>query len=168
MKTPNLLPQALRVALERRTPRERLALALLAGTALLALWAQLLWSLHGERARLARLVAGMEMQNAAMRHATAAMRGANAAAAPVRALSAEQALASFPGDLQMAGISTLTVQPHAPGQLRLSGNAGFDAWLGWLAKVQAGHGVHVLRAEMEATGGGTVKLEAIIALPGTG
>lgn len=154
-------------ALGRRTHRERLALAVMAGTIAIALWAQLLWSAHHERARYARLVSELQIQNGVMRQAGEVIRGAKAQGKAIRSITAEQALAVFAEGLRSAGISSVTVLPDAQGRFRLTGSASFDAWLGWLAKSHATYGIQVTRLEMEPSGmPGQVKIEATIALAG--
>ncbi len=154
-------------ALERRTHRERLALAVMAGTIVIALWTQLLWSAHHERARYTRLVSELQAQNGAMRLARDAMRGAKTQGKAIRAITPEQALTIFADGLRSAGISSVTVLPDAQGRFRLTGSTGFDAWLGWLAKAHADYGIQVVRVAIEPSGTpGLVKIEATIALAG--
>lgn len=154
-------------ALDRRTRRERLALALMAGTIAMALWAQLLWSAHHERARYTRLVSELHAQNGAMRQARESIRGAKTQGKAIRSITAEQALAVFANGLRSAGISSFTVLPDAQGRFRLTGSTSFDAWLGWLAKSHADYGIQVTRVAIEPSGTpGLVKIEATIALAG--
>lgn len=155
--------------LEQRAPRERIALAVMVATVALALWAQLLWSAHHERARYARLISELQTQNGAMRQASRAMRDAKTQGKAIRPITSEQALKIFAEGLRSAGISSITVLPDAQGRLRLAGSAGFDAWLGWLAKAHADYGVEVLSVAIEPAGSpGLVKIDATIALAGAG
>lgn len=156
-------------ALERRAPRERLALAVMAATIAIALWAQLLWSAHHERARYTRLVSELQAQNGAMRQAREAMRGAKAQGKAVRSITPEQALTVFADGLRLGGMSSVTVLPDAQGRFRLTGSTSFDAWLGWLAAAHADYGIQVVRVAIEPSGTpGLVKIEATIALAGAG
>lgn len=167
MKALRSLLQAIRDALARRAPRERIALIAMACTLAMALWVQLLWSAHHERARYTRLIGELQVQNGAMRQARDAMKSARAQGGAIRALTAERALTVFGDSLRLAGMPSMAVLPHAPGQVRLAGNAGFDAWLGWLAKTQADYGVQVLRVGVELSEPpGQVKIEAVIAMAG--
>lgn len=62
--------------LEKRTGRERMALAIMVATVAAALWIQLLWTAHQERARHTKTVAELQLQNAAMKQAKDAMQSA--------------------------------------------------------------------------------------------
>ncbi len=167
MKALNTLLQAIRDALARRAPRERLALIAMACTIAIALWAQLLWSAHHERARYTKLIGELQVQNGAMRQARDAMKSARAQGGAIRSITAERALTVFGDSLRLAGMPSIAVLPHAPGQVKLAGNTGFDSWLGWLAKTQAEYGVQVLRVGVGLSEQpGQVKIEAIVALPG--
>lgn len=169
MKALAPLLKAFKDALARRTLRERTGLALMAGTIVAALWLQLLWSAHHERARYARLVSDLQTQNSVMRQAQETMRAAKAQAGTIRPVTAEQALTVFADELRAAGISAVAVIPDAQGQIRLNGNAGFDAWIGWLAKAQAKYGIQVLHVGIEPSDhAGLVKINAVIALAGAG
>lgn len=167
MKALHSLLQAIRDTLARRAPRERIALIAMACTVAMALWVQLLWSAHHERARYTKLIGELQVQNGAMRQARDAMKNARAQGGAIRSLTAERALTVFGDSLRLAGMPSIAVLPHAPGQVRLAGNAGFDNWLGWLAKTQADYGVQVLRVGVELSEQpGQVKIEAIVALAG--
>jgi type II secretory pathway component PulM len=169
MRALNSLLQTVQAALARRAPRERIALIAMACTIAIALWAQLLWSAHHERARYTKLIGELQVQNGAMRQARDAMNIARAQGGAIRSLTAERALTVFGDSLRLAGMPSVAVSPHAPGQVRLAGNAGFDNWLGWLAKTQAEYGVQVLRVGVERSEqSGQVKIEAIVALAGAG
>jgi type II secretory pathway component PulM len=159
--------QVVRSALARRTRRERVALAAMAGTIAAALWLQLLWSAHHESAHYTRLVGDLQARNAAMRNTLEALQEARIQANTVRSITPEQALKVFADGLRAAGISTIAVLPEGQGQVRLSGSAGFDAWLGWLAKAHAEYGIEVQRAALEPLREqGLVKVDATIALAG--
>lgn len=167
MKALKSLLRATQDALNRRAPRERAALIAMACTIVAALWIQVLWSAHHERARYTTLIGELQVQNSAMRQAREAMRGAKAQGSAIRSLTAERALTVFGDSLRLAGLSTITVLPHAHGQVRLTGGASFDSWLGWLAKVQADYGIEVLRVGIDLSDQpGQVKIEAIIAVAG--
>jgi type II secretory pathway component PulM len=169
MKALKTLLQSIQAALDRRAPRERLALIAMACTIAIALWVQLLWSAHHERARYTKLISELQIQNGAMRQARDAMRGAKAQGSAIRSLTAERALTVFGDSLRLAGMPTIAVLPHAQGQVRLSGSASFDTWLGWLAKTHTDYGIQVLRVGLELSEQpGQVKIEAIIALAGAG
>jgi type II secretory pathway component PulM len=169
MKALKSLLHAIHAALNRRAPRERVALIAMACTIAIALWAQVLWSAHHERARYTKLISELQIQNGAMRQARDAMKGAKAQGSAIRSLTAERALTVFGDSLRLAGMSAITVLPHAQGQVRLTGSASFDGWLGWLAKAQADYGIQVLRVGIEQSDPpGQVKIEAIIALAGGG
>jgi type II secretory pathway component PulM len=167
MKTLNSLLQAILDALARRAPRERFALVAMACTVAMALWVQLLWSAHHERARYTKLIGELQVQNGAMRQARDAMKSARAQGGAIRSLTAERALTVFGDSLRLAGLPSVAVLPHEQGKVRLAGNAGFDNWLGWLAKTQAEYGVQVLRVAVEQSElPGQVKIEAVVALAG--
>lgn len=167
MKAFNTLLQVIRDALARRAPRERFALIAMACTIAIALWAQVLWSAHHGRVRYTKLIGELQVQNDAMRQARDAMKSARAQGGAIRSLTAERALTVFGDSLRLAGMSSIAVLPHVPGQVRLAGSAGFDSWIGWLAKTQTEYGAHVLRVGVEPSEQqGQVKIEAIIALPG--
>jgi type II secretory pathway component PulM len=169
MKVLAPLLKAIQDALEHRTLRERIGLALMAGTIVLALWIQLLWSAHHERARYTRLVSDLQTQNGVMRQARETMRDTKAQRSTIRPINAEQALTVFADELRAAGISAMVVIPDAQGQIRLNGSAGFDAWIDWLAKTQARYGIHILHVGIEPSDHpGLVKINAIIALTGAG
>jgi type II secretory pathway component PulM len=169
MKVLAPLLKAVKDALARRAPRERVALALMAGTIVIALWVQLLWSAHHERARYARLVSDLQTQNSVMRQTGETMRATKAQASAIRPVTAEQALTVFADELRAAGITAVAVIPDAQGQIRLNGSAGFDAWISWLAKTQSKYGIHILHVTIETSDhAGLVKINAIIALAGAG
>jgi type II secretory pathway component PulM len=169
MKVLAPLLKAVKDALARRAPRERVALALMAGTIVIALWVQLLWSAHHERARYARLVSDLQTQNSVMRQASEIMRGAKVQGRKIQPITAEQALTVFADELRAAGLSAIAVIPDAQGQIRLNGSAGFDAWLGWLAKTQAKYGIQILHVGIEPSDhAGLVKINAVVALAGAG
>lgn len=153
-------------ALERRTGRERFALAIMVVTVAGALWFQLLWSAHHARTRYAGLIAELQTRNDAMRQAVASMLAAKAQGVAIRPISAEKAITAFADSLRSAGASGLAVLPDAQGKVRLAGNSEFDVWITWLAKAQVDHGAQVLRASIEPAGqAGMVKIEATLALP---
>lgn len=169
MKSLAPLLKAIKAALARRAPRERIGLALMAGTIVIALWIQMLWSAHQERARYTKLVIDLQTQNSVMRQARETMRGARTQASTIRPITAEQALTVFADELRAAGISAVAVIPDAQGQIRLNGNASFDAWLGWLAKSHVKYGIQILHVAVEPSDhAGLVKIDAIIALAGAG
>ena len=153
-------------ALDKRTGRERVALAIMLVTIAGAIWVQLLWSAHHARARYAVLIAELQTRNDVMRQAAASMLAAKAQGIAIRPINAEKALTAFADGLRGAGVAGLAVLPDAQGKVRLSGNAEFDAWVAWLAKTHADYGAQVLRASIEPTGqAGMVKIEATLGLP---
>lgn len=153
-------------ALDKRTGRERIALAIMVVTIAGAIWVQLLWSAHHARARYAVLIAELQTRNDAMRQTAASMLAARAQGAAIRPINAEKAVAAFADGLRGAGVAGLAVLPDAQGKVRLVGSAEFDAWVAWLAKAHADYGAQVLRASIEPTGQvGMVKIEATLALP---
>jgi hypothetical protein len=131
-------------ALDKRTGRERVALAIMLVTIAGAIWVQLLWSAHHARARYAVLIAELQTHNDAMRQAAASMLAAKAQGIAIRPIGAEKALTAFADGLRGAGVAGLAVLPDAQGKVRLSGNAEFDAWIAWLAKTHADYGAQVL------------------------
>lgn len=168
MRLPDALQRAWGKAWDKRTVRERLALAIMAFTIAGALWVQLLWSAHHARARYASLIAELQTRNDAMRQAAASMIAAKAQSSVIRRVGAERAVALFAEELRVAGIAGLAVLPDAQGRVRLVGTAEFDSWIAWLARTHSEYGTQVLHATIEpATQPGVVKIEVTMALPET-
>ena len=159
------LGQRIRNAGVRRTRRERLAVLTMIATIALALWAQLLWSAHHERLRLARIVGDLRTQNALMKQARDLARDIGQQGKPLRPLGPDQALATFSERLRAQGLAAMEVSPDGSNQIRLSGSGNFDSWMLWAAAAHAEHGAQILRLRVEPSGQpGVVKLDATIAL----
>ena len=140
----------LRESWRLRSQRERL---LVAGAGVLVALALLLaltdW-LRGERSRLDRALPRLQVQVAQVERAASEIADLRAQPPLARPASIPAQVAVVDAAARSRGL-TLTVQPVADG-LRVSGSAGFDPLLEWLAGLQREQGLRVQRALIERTG----------------
>lgn len=149
-----------------RAPRERLVLA--GGSALLALALGFAYGwlpMQREAAQLRQALPQLRIQ----------ARQLQQDAQEVGRLKARPALAREGGSLasvieQRATAAGLrerieAITPQDAGRVRLVLPAvAFDDWIAWLGELQAGHGVRVESARIDATGeAGMVRIEAVLA-----
>lgn len=144
---------------QQRAPRERRLLALATVVvAIAAMWGLRDWSVR-ERTRLA---AGLPLAEARLK----AMEAASAEYARLAALQPPAAPApeALPAALTAAaggrGLS-LEVRAEPGGQVAVRGTVAFDAWVDWLAAVQADYRLRLVKATVGREGT-RVKVEATL------
>lgn len=140
----------LRRAWQARSQRERHLVAGAGALIAVALLVSLADWLRSERSRLDRSLPRMQAQMAQVEQAASEIADLRTQPTLARPASIPAQLAVVDAAARSRGL-TLTVQPVADG-LRVSGSAGFDALLEWLASLQREQGLRVQRALIERTG----------------
>lgn len=163
MKPTAMLRQRFDAWWRQRVPRERRLLVAAAAVVVVAV----VWQLHDwtvrERGRLAGGLPRAEARLQAMQASSAEY--ARLAAAQVPAVPGPDAL---PAALAAAAASrglSLDVRPDTGGQFVVRGSVAFDAWVDWLAAVQADYRLRPVRAVV-GRDGALAKVEAtLVATP---
>lgn len=166
MNHPQLLVWREKTAIwwQARAPRERLALLILAGTLLLALGLQLLWSLEqARRTQLRRLPAlqAEASQMRALREEWLALRESAAGKPAPRGDTARQVVDSQLGELG----KDVRARWNAQGELQIDGQASHARWLAWVARMQQDNRLRLLRGKFRPNGE-LLQIEAVLGFPG--
>lgn len=138
-----------------RSQRERQGLRMAMGVVLAALVAQVGWTAWQEIARLEPAVARLERATAVARTlVTDIERGAIPAPGSAAPMSMTKGASNLP---PLAGLTVTTVEP---GRYRISGKVDFNGWLTWLANLQYGARLVLIRASVKPAGAAAVVVEA--------
>jgi type II secretory pathway component PulM len=151
-----------------RQAREKAFLLALTLFLAVALLAQLLWSSHHERARLAKQIPQLAQQVETLQRKADDLRQLKSQ--PPVSVSAEgnALLGAMVAAAKAAGLPEAGAQLQLEGarKVRLRGTLPFDRWLQWTAALQRDAQVRLVSCRIQAAGApGSATIDALFALP---